>query len=86
MLSAPFPPTDVHQREEAVRQCLYRMEERLLRDLKAEEALLLTHTASGTIRESGELPGVDALEQRVVDTNERLRRLFDAGTQTKRRE
>ena len=76
MLSAPFPPTDIHQREEAVRQCLYRMEERNLRELKAEEALLL----------SQEGVGVDALEQRVVDTNERLRQLFGTNTQVQRRE
>ena len=86
MLSAPFPPTDIHQREEAVRQCLYRMEERHLRELKAEEALLLTQTASVAAQEEGESQGVDALEQRVVDTNERLRRLFSTNTQVQRRE
>ncbi|MCZ6891807.1 MAG: DNA primase [Chloroflexi bacterium] len=86
MLSAPFPPTDVHQREEAVRQCLYRMEERHLRELKAEEALLLAQTASVAAQDEGESQGVDALEQRVVDTNERLRQLFGTSTQIQRRE
>ena len=85
MLSAPFPPTDIHQREEAVRQCLYRMEERHLRELKAEEALLLTQTASVATQEEGETQGVDALEQQVVDTNERLRQLFGS-TQAQQRE
>ena len=85
MLSAPFPPTDIHQREEAVRQCLYRMEERHLRELKAEEALLLTQTASVATQEEGETQDVGALERRVVDTNERLRQLFGS-TQAQQRE
>ena len=76
MLSAPLPPTDVHQREEEVRQCVSRMEERHLRELKAEEALLLTQTDSLSTQE----------KQQIVDTNERLRQLFDARTQVPRRE
>ena len=86
MLSAPLPPTDVHQREEEVRQCVFRLEERHLRELKAEEALLLAQAATLVTQESGEPQDVDALERRVVDTNERLRRLFDSNTQAHRRE
>lgn len=70
LLSLSVPPMDLRQREQAVKDCFHRLEERWLRNLKAEEALLLQEG------EAAEHPG--ELEQRGVDTNERLRQLFHA--------
>ncbi len=69
--SLPIPPMDLRQREQAVKDCFHRLEERHLRDLKAEEALLW-----GQEGQSGETQDVREQEQRVVETNEKLRRLF----------
>ncbi len=69
LLMLPLPPLDLHQREQAIKDCCDRLEERNLRNMKAEESLLL---------EQGEHPEArERLEQRVVDTNERLRLLFE---------
>ena len=61
----PIPPMDLRHREQAVKDCLHRLKERHLRNLKAEEALLLDQSGQS-----------DEMEQRVVDTNEKLRQLF----------
>lgn len=66
----PLPPMHPRHREQAVKECIHRLEERRLRRLKAEEALLL---------EGGEQPGKEEmqdLERQMVDTNERLKHLF----------
>ena len=86
ILAAPFPPTNINQREEAVRQCVHRMEERYLKEMKAEEALILTQNEPAIPDQGTPDLNVDVFEQRMVDTNERLRHLFDANTQTKNRE
>ncbi|MEE8443489.1 MAG: hypothetical protein V3S37_07045, partial [Dehalococcoidia bacterium] len=70
LLSITVPPTDLRQRERAVMECSHRLEERRLRNLKSEEALLFQ---DGEAAESA-----DQWEQRVVETNESLRRLFHA--------
>ena len=69
--SLPIPPMDLRQREQAVKDCSHRLEERHLRGLKAEEALLW-----GQEGQSEEAQDVREQEQRVVETNEKLRRLF----------
>ncbi len=86
VLAAPFPPTNINQREEAVRQCVRRMEERYLKEMKAEEALILTQIEPTNADQETLGLNVDIFEQRVVDTNERLRHLFDTNTQTQNRE
>ena len=68
LLSLPVPPMDLRTREDAVKDCSHRLEERRLRTLKAEEALLW----------SQEEPLEEAQEQRAVDINEKLRALFHA--------
>jgi len=73
LLSLPIPPMDVYQREQAVKDCSHRLEERRLRNLKAEEALLLDEEG-----QPDAVDGMEELEQRVIDTNERLRRLFQS--------
>lgn len=61
----PIPPMDLRHREQAVKDCIRRLKERHLRNLKAEEALLL---------DQSDQP--EDMEQRVVDTNEKLKQLF----------
>ncbi len=61
----PIPPMDLRHREQAVTDCLRRLKERHLRNLKAEEALLLDQSGQP-----------DEIEQQAVDTNEKLRQLF----------
>ena len=76
---------DTSQREQAIRECVYRLEERRLRELKAEEALLLTHATQSALEEPEEQGELAVVEQRAMDTNERLRRLFNARAQEQRR-
>ena len=85
LLSSSLPPMDHRQREQAIRECVYRLEERRLRNLKAEEALLLAYSAQSSHEESEEQEDVADTEQRAVDTNERLRQLFYARAQEQRR-
>ena len=73
LLTLSLPPLDLPQREQAVKDCSNRLEERNLRNMKAEESLLL---------DQGEpLEAQERLEQRVVDTNEKLRLLFEQRSQ-----
>ena len=85
LLSSSLPPMDHRQREQAIRECVYRLEERRLRNLKAEEALLLAYPAQSSHEESEEQEDIADTEQRAVDTNERLRQLFYARAQEQRR-
>ncbi|MBI4339352.1 MAG: DNA primase [Chloroflexi bacterium] len=71
LFSLSIPPMDLRQREQAVRDCFYRLEERRLRSLKREEALLLAQPA-----EEGGHRTLEELSQQAIDTNTRLRELF----------
>ena len=73
LLVLSLPPMDHLQREKAVRESVHRLEERWLRNLKIEEALLLER--------QGEVEGI---ESQAMDTNDRLRRLFDIKNQGSR--
>lgn len=64
-----LPPSDLRQREQAAKECCFRLQERHLRDLKEEEALMLSSEAATEESKA-------QLEQQVVETNERLRSLF----------
>ena len=81
LLSIPFPPMALYQRERAITDCSNRLEERRLRNLKAEEALLLDQTEPP--RKTQEM---ETLEQQVVDTNEKLLHLFYARSPRQRRD
>ena len=83
LLSLTIPPMDLRQREQAVKDCFHRLEERRLRGIKGEEALLL-----GGQEEPEPAQGMkeQELEQRVVDTNESLRRLFHVRAGYQRRD
>lgn len=69
LLELSLPPLDPREREQAIKDCSHRLEERNLRNMKAEESLLL--------EQEEHLEARERLEQRVVDTNERLRLLFE---------
>ena len=65
LLSLPVPPLDLRQREQAVKDCRYHLEIRRLKSLKEEEKLALSEAGFS-----------DDIEQRVVETNEQLKNLF----------
>ena len=71
LLTLLLPPMDPLQREQAAKDCAYRLEERRLRRMKAEEALLL---------EGGNQPVEEERkrewEQQQLDTNEKLKQIF----------
>ncbi len=71
--SLSIPPTDLHQREQAVKDCLHHLEEHRLRNLKVEEALLL-----------GQDDQPDGIEHQMVDINEQLKQLFIKKSQYRR--
>ena len=83
LLSLTIPPMDLRQREQAVRDCFHRLEERRLRSIKGEEALLLGWQEGP---EQAQGMKEEELEQRVVDTNESLRKLFHVRARYKRRD
>ena len=68
-----LPPLDGTQREEALAQCLRRLEERSLRELKAQEGVLFGSSEAALEDEE------DALEG-ILERNRRLRELFVAGS------
>ena len=72
LLALPLPSLDLRQREQAVTDCLRRLEERRLRSLKEEEALLLAQSTGDAV--SPAVP--EDLSERAIDTNQRLKELF----------
>lgn len=81
LLSLPLPPMELRQREQAVKDCFHRLEERRLRALKLEEASLL---AQATDSESS-ADHLDEVSRRSIETNERLREIFHARSEHQRR-
>ena len=67
LLAKPLPPSDRIQREKAFGDCVRRLEERHLRELKREEELRLSEAAPEEFEEQG---------QEIIELNERLRRIF----------
>ncbi|MBI4198227.1 MAG: DNA primase [Chloroflexi bacterium] len=80
LLSLSIPPMDLHQREQAVMDCFHRLEERRLRNLKQDEALLLAHAAG----EEGQPRTLEELSAHAIDTNQRLKRLFHTRSEQRR--
>ena len=73
LIALEIPPMDLRQRERAVLECSRRLEERRLRKMKVEEAALL----SGDNEAYNTKVIIDGdMEKQVVDTNDRLRKLF----------
>ena len=67
LLSKPLPPLDQRQRQEALGDCIRRLEEHHLRNLKLEEELTLSQSST----EEGE-----EQEKKILQVNERLRQVF----------
>jgi DNA primase len=73
-----LPPADRKQRTADWQACLRRMEERYLRELKAQEEMALAVDADDA---SPADPGYkDAVDQQALQVNSRLRDLFVSGT------
>jgi DNA primase len=73
-----LPPADRRQRTADWQACLRRMEERYLRELKAQEEMALAVDANDV---SPADPGYkDAVDQQALQVNSRLRDLFVSGT------
>ena len=67
LASRILPPANPKQREEGLRYCIRRLEERYLRELNIEEELRLSQAAPEER---------DSQEQKIVDVAERLRRVL----------
>ena len=67
LLAKFLPPTDRKQREVAFKDCVRRLEERYLRDLKREEGMRLSEATVEEIEEQG---------QEILQLNERLKQIF----------
>ena len=70
-----LPPADRKQRAEEWDGCLRRLEERRLRDLKAQEAAAFSSDAVGDAPADPEY--IQAVQQQALETNERLRDIFN---------
>ena len=67
LLALPLPSTDLKDRTGALSQCIQRLEEHILRDLKLQEGVLLTDSEERDFDEA-------SLEQ-ALERNRRLRQL-----------
>ena len=72
-----LPPADRKQRTEEWTGCLRRLEERRLRNLKAQEAAAFSSDAVGDAPADPEY--VQAVQRQALEVNERLRDLFTKG-------
>ena len=68
-----LPPADRLQRNADFDACKHRLEERHLRDLKAQEEAVLTQAAGSPPED---LPYLDSVHQQSTEINERLKELF----------
>jgi DNA primase len=68
-----LPPADRLRRGADFEACKHRLEERHLRDLKAQEEAVLTQAAGSP---SEDLPYLDSVHQQSTEINERLKELF----------
>ncbi|MBI4312329.1 MAG: DNA primase [Chloroflexi bacterium] len=76
LLTLALPPMDLRQREQAIVDCFHRLEERRLRAMKEEEALLLTQAQPGEGQQEGKPQSLDDLSSQAIATNQALRQLF----------
>lgn len=71
LLTKALPPLNEEEQEHALRECLYRLQERWLRDLKAKEEWLLSDVQS-----EGSAAELEELQQLAVRLNTQLREVF----------
>ncbi|MCE2463193.1 MAG: DNA primase [Dehalococcoidia bacterium] len=67
LLTKFLPPSDRKQREAAFKDCVRRLEERYLRDLKREEGMRLSEATVEEVEEQG---------QEILQLNERLKKVY----------
>ena len=72
LLTRPFPPMDLRERQETLAQCLHRLEERSLRELKTQEGALLASVQGKPDEEA-------ALMATALERNRRLKQLLGGG-------
>ena len=71
LLTKALPPLNEEEQEHALRECLYRLQERWLRDLKAKEEWLISDVQS-----EGSAAELEELQQSAVRLNTQLREVF----------
>jgi DNA primase len=71
LLTKALPPLNEEEQEHALRECLYRLQERWLRDLKAKEEWLLSDVQS-----EGSAAELEEIQQLAVRLNTQLREVF----------
>jgi len=71
LLTKALPPLNEEEQEHALRECLYRLQERWLRDLKAKEEWLLSDVQS-----EGSAAELEEIQQSAVRLNTQLREVF----------
>ncbi len=78
LVARPLPPVSDEEQEEALKDCIRRLKERWLKDLKAkEEALILDYQAAGDTSE------LEELQQQGVKLNTQLFQVFTHGKRRK---
>jgi DNA primase len=71
LLSKALPPLNEEEQEHALRECLYRLQERRLRDLKAKEERLISDVQS-----EGSTAELEEIQQSALKLNTQLREVF----------
>jgi len=71
LLTTALPPLNEEEQEHALRECLYRLQERWLRDLKAKEEWLISDVQS-----EGSATELEEIQQLAVRLNTQLREVF----------
>ena len=78
LLQEALPPADRKQRAAEWEACLRRLEERKLRELKAQEEAAFAENADGDVPTDPEY--VQSVNRQALEINERLRNLFVGGS------
>ncbi len=71
LLTKALPPLNEEEQEHALRECLYRLQERWLRDLKSKEEWLISDVQS-----EGNAAELEEIQQLAVRLNTQLREVF----------
>jgi DNA primase len=71
LLTKALPPLNEEEQEHALRECLYRLQERWLRDLKAKEEWLISDVQS-----EGSAAELEEIQQMALKLNTQLREVF----------
>ena len=80
LLDRVLPPADFKQRHADLDACIRRLEERFLRELKAQEEVALAQVSEDGPDDSADY--LEAVHRQALDTNERLRKLFAGDKET----